>query len=451
MKATTLPEPVSKVDFKEIGSTGLKRYGGEVEEEFLRDLQGIRKYRAYTEMRDNDDTVGAILFAFDLLIRQSEWRVQGEDEELVEFVDGCMGDMSHSWEATVTEILSMFPFGFSLHEICYKKRDGLVLNDDRKPSSKFSDGKYGWRKIPIRAQETIEDWLFDDEGGIQGAVQVAPPNFNPKKLPINRCLLFRTGLHKGNPEGRSLLRNAYRPWVFKKRLENYEAIGMERDLAGMPVIYRSADIADKWDTELKKIVTGIKRDEQEGILLPLVYDEDGNKLLTFELLSSPGTRQLNISDAVNRYKRAIATTVLADFIYLGQEKVGSFALSSSKTELFSLAVRAILNSIAEVFNRHAIPRLMSANGWMNRDHPYLVPGDVEVPNLKELGDFISAMTGSGASMFPDDELENHLRRLADLPEKSEQEQEEEPPMIPGYNPPQEEPDEEEGEYNPLDI
>jgi len=47
----------------EIGRIGQKRYGGVFYEEFLRELQGIKGIKTYREMADNDDTVGAILFA----------------------------------------------------------------------------------------------------------------------------------------------------------------------------------------------------------------------------------------------------------------------------------------------------------------------------------------------------------------------------------------------------
>lgn len=47
----------------EIGRIGQKRYNGVFYEEFLRELQGIRGVEVYREMANNDDTVGAILFA----------------------------------------------------------------------------------------------------------------------------------------------------------------------------------------------------------------------------------------------------------------------------------------------------------------------------------------------------------------------------------------------------
>lgn len=414
---------ISKVPLSsELGSTGLNRTGwrGQIIEEFLPELSGERARKVYREMRDNDPVVGAIFFVIEMLIRQSTWRVEGPDEETVEFTESCMHDMTHTWDDLIAEILSMLTFGYSWHEVVYKRR--LGEQKDPNLTSRYNDGKIGWQKIPIRAQDTLSEWVFDETtGDVKAFVQIAPPTYKSVEIPMDRSLLFRVGLHKGNPEGRSLLRNAYRPWWFKKRLEEIEGIGIERDLAGLPVIERSIEMAG-YDTELKKILRNIRRDEQEGLLLPLAYDENGKKLLEFKLMSSPGQRQINISQVIDRYDKRIAMTCLGDFILLGQQAVGSFALASSKTAMFAAAVGAILKSIAEVMNRYAIPRLLALNGWQVKEDqiPRLIPGDLETPDLQELGAYVTALAGAGMPLFPDDNLEEYLRRAANLPAKPEE-------------------------------
>ena len=108
-------------------------------------------------------------------------------------------------------------------------------------------------------------------------------------------------------------------------------------------------------------------------------------------------------------------TVLADFILLGHEKVGSFALSSSKTNLFSTAIGSWLDSICGVFNKYAIPRLIELNAFKIKEHPELNHGDVESVDLGELGAFITSLSGAGMPLFPDGQLENYLRRQANFP------------------------------------
>ena len=76
---------------KEIGRIGQRRYGGTIYEEFLHELRGTRGIEVYREMSENDDVVGAILFAIEMLVRQCDWNVEpggdtAKDKEAAEFV-----------------------------------------------------------------------------------------------------------------------------------------------------------------------------------------------------------------------------------------------------------------------------------------------------------------------------------------------------------------------------
>ena len=417
--------------FRESGSTGLRRSGNYVLEEFLPQLQGYRAIQTYREMRDNDPVVGAILFAIDKLVRQVKWRVQPassslEDVKAAKFVESCMMDMSTSWEDLISEILSMLTYGWSYHEIVYKRRGGQDAPDSTS-RSKFDDGFIGWRKIPIRAQDTRQEWRFDENGGITSMVQSSPPDYTLRDIPIEKSLLFRTTSEKNNPEGRSILRNAYRPWYYKKRIEEIEAIGIERDLAGFPVMYVDPEImrADATATQqaifgdYKEAIINIRRDQQEGMVLPSIYDDKNNLMYKLELVSAGGSRQFDTNTIITRYDQRIATSVLADFILLGQAANGSYALSSDKTNLFSMSLRCWLEVIRSTFNDHAITRLFKVNGFDMTKLPTMEYGDIETPPLGDLGNYIQVLAGAGVPLFPDDNLENYLRGLASLPEKRE--------------------------------
>jgi hypothetical protein len=419
-------EPL-KYDPSVIGTSGLRAYGGYVQEEAERDLRGLNGSRIYREMADNDPIVGAVLFAITMLIRQVEWRVQATDdspeaEGAKQFVEEVMHDMSVSWNSVITEVCSMFTYGYAPMEIIWKRRLG---SDSTDPTGRsvYNDRKIGIRSLSLRAQNTIPKWEMDkDDGSIVGIWQ-QPYDRGMVCIPIEKLLLFRTSEERNNPEGRSVLRNAYRPWFFKKRIEEVEAIGLERDLAGLPIAYIPSNYlmqgADKLDRqvaeEYKRLIRSIKRDTHEGLVLPSTRDSSGNLMFEIKLLSTGGSRQFDTSKVIERYNKAIATSVLADFIFLGQGATGSFALSSNKTEIFATAVGAYTKGIAEVFNRHLLPRLWKLNGMDHEVMPSLVPGDLEKPDLTALGEFVSKLTASGATLFPDRELENHLRQAAGLP------------------------------------
>lgn len=408
----------------EIGRIGQKRYGGTFYEEFLRELRGKKGIETYREMAENDDTIGAILFAVEMLIRQASWNVEPggdtpKDKEAAEFVEQCMHDMQDTWTDTISEILSFLTYGWSFHEIVYKRRMGKTR--DQKTRSKYNDGLIGWRKLPIRAQETLYQWEYDDEDNLIAMTQLPPPNYGLITIPMDKAMLFRTKSRKGNPEGRSILRNAYRSWYFKRRIQEYEGIGIERDLAGLPVFTAPEDIAiwDEDDPDMVKLRTGmeamvqkIRVDELAGIVKPHGFE--------FELLNSGGSKQFDTNAIIQRYDTGMAMTVLADFVFLGHQQVGSFALSSDKTELFSMAIGAYLDIICETFNSQGIPQLIDVNGSHFdgiTDYPKLAHGDIENADIQKLAAYIKDMTGVGI-LVPDDGLEDYVREAAGLPERT---------------------------------
>jgi hypothetical protein len=173
-------------------------------------------------------------------------------------------------------------------------------------------------------------------------------------------------------------------------------------------------------TQIKKIVRNIKRDEQEGIVFPLAYDPDsGNLAYDLKLLSTGGSRQFDTDKIINRYDQRIAMTVLADFILLGHEKVGTQALSVSKIQLFSDSLNAWLTNIAAVFNTYAIPRLMRLNGFDPAVFPVLRFDPSRNVDINVIGDYVAKLAGAGAALFPDASLEDHLREIAGLPGTSD--------------------------------
>lgn len=414
--------PVEHSDFMEIGSSGLRRSGGYINEEFLPQLQGVKGFKVFREMRDNDPVVGAMLYAIDKVITRLEWHVEGDDERTAEFVQSCLDDMSDSWDATLQNVLSMLVYGWSFHEIIYKVRRGQT--GVPKTNSRFNDGRIGWRKWPVRAQETLQEWMIDPQGGIQGMIQMDPSTGGGlSRIPIEKALLFRTTTNRNNPEGYSLLRNAYRPWFYKRRIEEIEAIGIERDLAGLPMAYVPPEYLSSTATPAQKqvlssitdIVQNVKRNEQEGIVFPSVYDEQGNRVFDLTLLSASGGRQFDTGSVIQRYDQRIAMSLLSDFLLLGSDRVGSFALGTAKVDLWTLAVDSIAKTISEVVNQFAIPRLLKLNAMRTDKMPYLTYGQVSSVELTEVADFVSKLATAGVLM-PDRELEAHLRSLADLPD-----------------------------------
>jgi hypothetical protein len=408
----------------EIGHSGLRHNLGFLREDFLQKLQGPTGQKRMREMADNDATIGGILFAMESIILQAGWQVvrggsEDKDQKAAEFVKENMLDLSHTWQDFVSEILSLLKFGWAYFELVYKIRGGD--DSDTRFKSRYDDNKIGWRKFALRSQESLHHWELDDTGGIKGMWQSPAFNGNsqmlvPTLIPIEKAILFRTKHEKNNPEGRSLLRNAYKAYRIKKVLEELEAIGVERDLVGFPVLQppEDFDMNDPENVDVKSwaqnLITHMKRDEQEGAVVPY-----GWKL---ELLGSPGQRQFDISGTIDRWDKRIAMSMLGQFIMLGMDKTGSFALSSTQNDLFMLALVGWIENLAETINRYAVEPLIRLNPEFDSldEMPTIEPIRPHPPDLEELSSYLFKLSRAGLVM-PDEELADFLRRLAFLKER----------------------------------
>lgn len=411
--------------FSEIGVSGLTQYSGFVHEEILRQLQGTKWRDTLKNMLANDATVNSLNFLFENLVRKVSWQIVAADDSNEaqkgqEFIQEAMfEDMSNNWQDTVSDIISFVPWGWSIQELCYKRRKGYSRNRDI--SSKFSDGKIGWKRWAGRSQDTLDRWIFDKDDNATAMVQRSGSTGDVFTIPLEKTLHFRTVAHKNNPEGRSIYRGAYRAWYFKSRMENIEAIGTERDLAGLPIMYvdpeilktAATDDQKALKTQLMTTLKNIKRDENEGALIPSLYDDKGNLIYKLELLATGGRRQLDIGETITRYDRQIFRVALADFIMLGSNAAGSYALSSDKTTLFYNALETFLDSISAEVNRKGIPDLLRLNA-MNTDlSPRLEHGEVDKIPLKELIESLEGLNRIGIEF--DEEEKGWMKRQTSMP------------------------------------
>ena len=421
-----------------MGDSGLKRWSGFISEEFLAELQGQNGIRLYAEMSDNHPIVGGILHAINTLIRSVKWRVEAatqtpEDIQSADFISSCLDDMSVSWQDTVSEFLSFLPYGYSYHEICYKMRGGPENPNDL-ARSRYNDQRVGWDGFQIRSQDSLYKWEFDDNGKLCGMWQSLMMVTSRSKrkpmhvfIPLEKALHFKTRSHKGNPEGRSILRNAVVPFLRQRKMEEIEAIGMERDLAGYPVGYAPLEYFGSNATpaqkqflyNLKSTVMNMRRDKSEGVVLPSdCYKDGGAQQVRIELLSAAGSRQFDTTAILGRLDQRIAMSVLADFMMLGHQGVGSYALAENKTELFAVAIGSYLDIICEEFNRSAIPRLCRLNGFGTAQTPRLAHEDIDQRDLTVLANYVTSLSAAGMPLFPDPSLEGFLRSQAGMPDPS---------------------------------
>lgn len=417
-------------DTVDLGQPGLDHGFGSINEEKHPALRGQLAMRIYEEMESNDPTIGAGLYSIEGFLRRIVWRLKPADDsvpalEWATFVRSCMDDMDRPWSDFVADVVKMLTYGYSLHEVVYKYRRG-PNSKSKRFRSRYTDGRVGWRDLGTRAQKSIDSWVIEEDGTILGANQWAPTSNGPVFLPMDRCVLFRTSAYKNNPEGQSLLRRAYRPWYFKKRLEEIEAIGLSRSLVNLPVVEipvrcmgPNASPAEKAiRSQAEKMVQLLSKDRLSGVVVPTELDEQGKPTGYKFRLSTASATQLSTDPVIRRYDARILMTLAAEFLILGTEKTGSFALSVTKNENFVRSLDRFADIIADQINQVLIPRLMQVNGvppelWPTMDHE-----PIDAVGVAELGLFISQAQNM---LTPTVDTENALRRRAQLPPISEEE------------------------------
>jgi len=412
---------MSEISTTPIGDTGLKRSGGFLNEEFHPRLRGQKAAQVYREMADNSAVVGAFLMAQETLLRQVEWfaKPSGETERHkaeAEYLNSTMNDMETTWDGFMSEALSMSIFGYAWFELVYKIR--------RQPESKHDDGRIGLKDLSIRAQESLSRWEFGESGKVLGMWQRRGDDYREVFLPVEKAAHFRPHQRKGNPEGRSQLRSAVRSDFFVKRIEEIEAIGIERELAGLAFItvperITQANASAEEKAQLanaQKLGRRIRAGEYTSVVFP--SDRNEHDMPTgwgLKLLSSGGARAISTDSVVRRHQVNILLSVLAEFLLLGmQAKPGSFALADNQTNIFALALNAMLKSIKDVLNAQVRDRLMTLNNVPLEFWPTFEHGDIEQPELDNMAAYVERLVRVGA-MRTGEKTEAFLRDYARMP------------------------------------
>lgn len=413
-------------------------------------LRGDRWYETVREMVEQDATVGAVLYAVEMIMRTVSWRVEAADEtpeaqEWAEFLESCLEDIDGTWADFIAEALSFIPYGYSLFEVVYKRRLGWT--EDAATRSGADDGRIGWRKFAYRPQETSLGWVITDGEAVAWKQRNPEDVSAALTIPLEKCVKFTTTARYGSPEGLSLLRRAYISWYHKNEIQTAEAIGVQRDLAGLLHMTVPSDIL-KGETaeaaaakrEYERVLRNTSRGRQEGILTPSdLWADSKEPQYTVQLLTAGGARQFDTDKIISRYRTDIAMVLLADFILLGHSTTGTYTAGVSKAQTFMLALVAWLDAIQEELNENAVKRLMRLNGAPEEAWPKLAHDDPDNADLTTLAAFVKALHDVGA--FHDTpEVSRILMEMAGLPgppkEEGDDVEEEEPePPAPIIAPP----------------
>lgn len=421
---------IPRLRLGEIGVVGLKQHGGRILEEARRELRFPEANRTFKLMAQ-DATIASALYLFEMMVSRVEWIVDTgidpspEMKQMATFLEENMHDMEHSWRSFIQEVTSAFTYGYCINEKVYRRRTW----DN---GSSYNDNKVGFWKLPVRSQETVQKWLYSEDGrdlkGVrQNLAWITDTTDRYSKLldasgvidiPRKKFLLFRVDAKRDNPEGNSPLRAAYHAWKYRTLIEEQEAVGVTRDMNGMPTLYLPPRYMSEDATEAEKrifeyyknVIRNIQMNEQSGLILPQQYDPESRQpLFKFELTSTQGGKMYDTDAIIKRWDNKILMALFADMLKMGQDQVGSYSLAGAKTNIMAMAIEARLQEIQDVLNNDLVKQLFALNGVApNVKLPKLVYGDLDEVDLDEFSKAIQRI-GSVGGLERDRPVMNKIR------------------------------------------
>lgn len=392
---------------REFGTTGRARrslYQFTLDtDEYLSSLKHPSYIPIYERMGRSDSQVKAILLMLELPIRSTQWFIKSYDnspkaKKISNFIqDSLFGDypngISNGFDEFLKNICTMFQFGHSVFEKVFEVKNGHVK----------------WKKFAVRPQSTIYEFLYDNVGDVKGVTQtLVNQGFKYVDIGINKLLIFTHDKQQGNIEGISALRSAYKHWSIKDFLYKILNVGVERNLVGTPVLTLPENYTQNDFDIASNIVSDLRSSEFGGVTMPKDF-----MLEMFE-----GKRTLiDVLPYIEYQDRLISKSILAQFMDLGSSSSGSFALSYDQSQMFLLMLESAAKNICNIINSHAIPELVNHNFSSN-----LYPKLTFKPlNSGRLINVLKTLTDGGL-VVPDEDLEEWIRDMLDLPDKKEEEE-----------------------------
>lgn len=395
----------------EIGSTGTRVDAGYPSEEYLASQRGTIRADTFDEMRRSDAQIVMCLKAVKNPILGATWEIQPgcaegeqptpeaiEDAKLIKHL--LIDDLDRPFKKFLSEALTFIDFGHAVFEITHK----IAIDHPR-------FGSYnGIRSLGWRSPRTIERWNINKETGkLASITQMAEGDLDKGMvdIPDQFLLTFTLNQEGSNYEGISMLRPCYGPWMRKDLYLKLNAIGIEKNAVGTPLVKIPAGKENS--TELANMITALEKyvsHESGYLMFPDGWDVN---------LNSNVYDPTKVEESIDREDRRMAKAFLANFLELGMgSSGGAYALSNDLSDFMLAGLEHVADEIAAPINMDLIPSLIKMNRGPRDFYPVLTHSGISDKAGQELATMLKAL-GDGKWLQPEDADEDHLRKRLGLP------------------------------------
>lgn len=387
------------------------------------DLNVNNAFTTYREMKLDGIISGSMSFIKAILSKGNfniPYHVKSTEKEkkVIDALNKSLESMEdYDKKRLVSNWLQMLDYGCSINEIVCKRKDGYFVFDTITPIHLSTINKFemqGGKLKNINLTAPDNDGLLVNVGNA------------PKTLKGEKVLFFRLEPDSDFPLGKSLLYGAYTAWKTKKILQEYEAIGVAKNLSGVldvkvPSEYINKYFEDPTSNEAVFVNSLINQAEMlhagKGSYILSASDTNQNGVPLFEVTTVGGgggnAQNYNVGQAIARYNSEIQLSLQTTVLSMGADGSGSLALSNDMVNLMALFVENIQKVISSEFKK-AIRVAYELNGLSSDNIPELVWDKVQPVSWDDFTKGWQRLLQSGG-ITPTEELEAFLRAYGEAP------------------------------------
>lgn len=388
-----------------------------------RDLQVGQSFFTYRDMK-LDGVIGGSMSYLKALLSKPTWKIAyptdatQAETKLVDALNKSINDLEgYDKRQLMSNLLSSLDYGCSLNEVVFKRVSGRSVFNTISPIhlttvNKWTFDKGNLKQVKINPAEN--DGLIDL--GSTGEEVVVKGD---------KLLLLALEQDTDFPLGKSVLYGAYTSWRAKQILQEYEAIGVAKNLSGVLSIKVPSEYLTKYHSEpgsdeaqylnsLLMQAEMLHAGKGSYVVSPSDTQQNGVDLFRIETIGGTQGQAYDVGGAINRYNDEIMLAMQASILALGNSGGGSFALSDNKTLLLTMFVMNIQAAISAAFNK-VIKQAFKLNGLDPARANGLEFEELEPMDWDVFTRGWQRLVQSGA-VTPTADLEAHLRKAGGAPQ-----------------------------------
>ena len=387
------------------------------------DLSINNAFNTYREMKLDGVISGSVSFIKAVLSKgdvKIAYHAKSTEKEkkVIDALNTSLNNMEdYDKKRLISNWLQILDYGCSLNELVYERKGGVFVFKTISPIHLTTVNKFemqGGSLKRLKLEQAENDGLVVNVGK------------QPNTISGDKVLFFRLEPDADFPLGKSLFYGAYTAWKAKKIMQEYEAIGVAKNLSGVldvkvPSEYINKYFSDPASDEAIYVANLLQQAENlhagKGSYILSSSDTSPNGIHLFEVTTVGGNggnaQNYNVGQAIARYNNEIQLSLQSTVLSMGVEGAGSLALSSDMVNLLTLFIENIQQTISHEF-RKAVKLAFKLNGIETNNIPTLEWDKVQPLSWDDFTKGWQRLLQAGG-VTPTEDLEAYFRTTGEAP------------------------------------